>query len=115
VIGALDHFCGLLFLMAAAHALGDRPLQEGLIRAEKYGPRGIAGDWRWLTGLACHGLIHGGFVALITGHWWLGLAETISHIAIDDQKIRGRIGQLADQALHMGCKLVWALLAVALA
>lgn len=115
MIATLDHFAGLLFLMAAGHALGDRPLQEGALRAEKYAPRGRAGDHRWIVGLACHGLIHGGIVALITGLWWLGAAETIAHVLIDDQKMRGRYGQLADQVLHMICKLGWASIACALA
>lgn len=114
MIALADQFCSLMFLMVAAHALADRPLQEGRIRVEKCSPRGIRGDHRWLYGLACHGLIHGGFVALITGHWWLGAAETISHMAIDDQKLRKRFGSLADQALHMACKVGWASIALAI-
>lgn len=110
----IDLFCSLMFLMVAGHALADRPLQEGAIRADKYAPRGVPGDHRWLFGLACHSLIHGGFVAVITGHWWLGVAETVSHMAIDDQKMRGRFGMITDQALHMICKLAWAGIAVSI-
>jgi hypothetical protein len=112
MIAILDGFCRLMFLMAAGHALADRPLQEGAIRSDKYAPRGVVGDHRWLYGLACHGLIHGGIVALVTGSWKLGVAETIAHALIDDQKMRGRYGQLADQILHMICKLAWAAIAI---
>ena len=114
MIETLNAFCHLAFLMAAGHALADRPLQEGAIRAEKYAPRG-EGNPRWVYGIACHGLIHGGMVALITGHWWLGALETIAHAAIDETKCRGRIGLVVDQLLHFACKAVWAGIAVALA
>lgn len=111
----LDSFCRILFLMAFGHALADRPLQEGAIRADKYAPRDRPGDWRWVYGLGCHELIHGGFVAVITGFWWLGLAETASHAAIDNAKMRGGFGQVADQLLHLVCKVLWAIIAVAVA
>ncbi len=105
--------CELLFLMAAGHALADRPLQEGMIRAEKYGPRNVPGNYRWIFGIASHSLIHGGFVAVITGLWWLGVAETIAHAAIDETKCRGAFGDLTDQALHAGCKVAWTIIAIA--
>jgi len=108
-----NSFCHLLFLMAAGHAIADRPLQEGSIRADKYAPRD-QGNYRWLFGLACHGLIHGGFVALITGLWWLGAAETIAHAWIDNLTLTKRIGLMADQGLHAGCKIAWAAIAISL-
>ena len=111
MLTVLNQAVGLLFLMAAGHALADRPLQEGAIRAEKYAPRGV-GDPRWVYGIACHSLIHGGFVAVITGLWWLGLAETLSHAAIDEAKCRRRIGQVVDQLLHGACKVAWTIVAI---
>lgn len=110
----LDSFCRTLFLLIFGHALADRPLQEGRIREDKYAPRDRPGDYRWIYGLSCHALIHGGFVAVITGFWWLGVAETISHAAIDDAKMRGVFGQVADQVLHMACKAAWAAITVAI-
>ncbi len=106
-----DLFAYMLFLMIAGHALADRPLQEGAIRAEKYAPRSH-GDRRWMAGIAAHALIHGGVVCLVTGMWQLGVAETLSHAAIDEAKLRGWFGQSTDQALHMACKVAWALIAV---
>ncbi len=111
MIEAFNVFCQLLFLMMAGHALGDRPLQEGRIRTEKYAPRGVPGDYKWLYGLSCHALIHGGLVAAISGFWWLGVAEMVAHWVIDDQKIRRRYGLIADQILHAICKIMWAVIA----
>lgn len=86
------------------------------IRFERAGGRcECEGNPRWVYGIACHALIHGGIVALITGHWWLGALETIAHAAIDETKCRGRIGLTVDQLLHFACKAVWAGIAVALA
>lgn len=96
-----------MFLMLAGHALADRPLQEGAIRTEKNSPRDKPGDHRWLFGISCHGLIHGGFVAVITGLWPLGVAEAISHACIDEAKCRRKIDLITDQSLHVFCKVVW--------
>lgn len=95
------------FLLIAAHALCDRPFQTPEMREEK----NRAKSRRWPYGLAVHGLIHGGAVAVITGHWWLGVAETILHALIDDSKCMGRIDLKTDQALHLTCKMLWAAIA----
>lgn len=109
MIALLDQAARLLFLMAAAHALCDRPLQTDLMRAEK--SRRQPGH-RWIFGLAVHGLIHGGAVALITGMWWIGAAEAVAHAIIDDAKCMGCIGLATDQALHLGCKAAWVAIAI---
>src|SRR5438552_236937 len=96
----------ILFLLAAGHAVADFPLQGAeMARAKRPG-----GDPRiaWPMALGCHALVHGGAVALVTGLWWLGAAESASHAAIDGLKCRGWFGMKTDQALHLGCKLVWA-------
>lgn len=108
----LNLFCYALFLMAAGHAVCDRPLQYPLLRSEKNGSR--AGT-RWIYGLGCHALIHGGAVCLITGSWHLGVAEMLAHAAIDEAKCRGKIGLVTDQALHLVCKVLWALAFIAIA
>lgn len=67
----------------------------------------------WQTILASHAAIHGAAVALITGIWWLFLAEMASHYVTDDAKCRGKISFNCDQAIHLGCKALWiAVLAV---
>src|SRR3954471_1436820 len=106
----IDLFLGLVFLMLGAHALCDLPLQPARLSDAKR-PGGDPA-FHWSAALAGHGLIHGLAVALVTGFWWLGLAEAIAHAAIDGAKGRGRVGMIADQALHLACKLIWALVAV---
>jgi hypothetical protein len=105
----LEPFLSTLFMLLCAHALADGPLQTPEISA---GKRADDLPTR-LQYLGVHSLIHGGAVALVTGLWWLGVVETIAHAAIDLAKCRGRISHVCDQSLHMGCKLVWALVAVA--
>lgn len=95
----------VLFMLFAAHALADYPLQGDFLARGKQGL--IPGAPR-LTLLSMHGLIHGGLVALVTGLWWLGLLETIAHCVIDEVKTRGAISFNADQAAHLGCKVAWA-------
>jgi hypothetical protein len=104
VSSVLDLAGRMLFLMMAGHAVADYPLQGRDLSEAKRRP-----------GLGCvqylllHGLIHGGFVALVTGRWELGVAETILHASIDWLKARRRINHLTDQALHALCKVLWVL------
>jgi hypothetical protein len=51
-------------------------------------------------------------VAIVTGLWWLGLAETVIHAATDHLKCEKRIGINIDQAVHVVCKVLWAAIAV---
>ena len=43
----------------------------------------------------------------VTGSITLGVLETLSHMLIDDFKCANRISYDLDQALHVGCKVVW--------
>jgi hypothetical protein len=103
-----DAFAMMLFLMLAGHALADGPLQPPELSRGKRDPN----FGRALQALTIHSLIHGGAVALITGRWWLGAAETIAHFSIDFLKCGGHIGHGTDQALHLACKIAWALIAI---
>lgn len=105
----IDQFCGFLFLMFAGHALCDFPLQPPAMSSAK---RGLELGFPWWAALIGHGAIHGGAVALATGLWWLGAAETASHALIDGAKCRGAFGMKVDQALHLLCKVGWAWIAV---
>lgn len=100
-------------MLLAGHALADYPLQGDFLAKAKNRANPIPGV-PWYHGLFPHALIHGGTVALITGIWWLGLAETIIHAATDDAKCMGRIGFNTDQAIHVACKVLWAVIAVGL-
>lgn len=94
-----------LFLLAG-HALADYPLQGDFLAKAKNRAAPIPGV-PFYQALGAHALIHGGFVALITGIWWLGVLEVVAHAVIDDAKCTGKIGFNADQLAHLLCKVVW--------
>jgi hypothetical protein len=100
----------MLFWLLAAHAVCDYPLQGDFLARAKNHTAPIPGV-PFYQALGAHAFIHGGAVALITGSLWLGLAETILHAAIDYAKCDGRTSLNQDQALHVACKCLWAVLA----
>ncbi|WPZ05512.1 DUF3307 domain-containing protein [Pelagerythrobacter marinus] len=100
--------------LVAGHALADYPLQGDFLAKAKNRDNPIPGV-PWWQALAAHAAIHGGFVAAITGVWWLFFAEFAAHWLTDDAKCRGRISFNADQAIHLVCKAWWILIAVAVA
>lgn len=104
--------CLVFFLLLVGHALADQPLQPAWLSAAKRrwsteGRKGV-----WVMALGGHGLIHGGFVALLTGSWVLGAAETVAHALIDFAKCERKIGMWTDQTLHVLCKVVWVVIAL---
>lgn len=101
----------MLFALLVGHALADYPLQGDFLARAKNRTAPIPGV-PFYQALGAHALIHGGFVAAITGSLWLGLAEVVAHALIDDAKCTGKIGFNTDQFLHLACKLLWVLIAV---
>jgi hypothetical protein len=102
------HFAELLFWLVVGHAVADYPLQGDFLARAKNRTAPIPG-FPWWQALGAHAVIHAGAVALVTGVWWLGLAEAAIHAVTDDAKCRGRLTLNQDQAIHIGCKIVWAL------
>ena len=96
----------ILALLMAAHALADYPLQGDFLSKAKNHTAPIPGV-PWYQALAGHAAIHGGFVGIITGTLWLGLAEFVAHCVIDRAKCAGHISYNTDQSLHVACKVVW--------
>lgn len=96
----------LLFLLLAGHAVADYPLQ-GAFLAQGKDHTNPANAELWPHALGAHALIHGGFVAALTGSVALGVAETLAHAAIDRAKCSRRLDLTQDQILHLGCKLMW--------
>lgn len=96
----------LFALLLVGHALADYPLQGDFLARAKNRTAPIPGV-PWYQALFAHAAIHGGFVGVITGSVWLGLAEFVIHAAIDDAKCRGWISYNTDQALHIACKTLW--------
>jgi hypothetical protein len=96
-----------IFSLLAVHALCDYPLQGEFLAKGKdpYAPNpGVP----WYQCLGAHALIHGGGVFVATGSVGLGIAETIVHAAIDYGKTANKYSFNTDQALHVGCKVLWA-------
>ncbi len=64
----------------------------------------------WWHAMLAHCLIHAGMVIVITGSVWMALAELFIHYAIDYAKCGDWISFNQDQAIHYGCKILWAFL-----
>ena len=97
--------------LIGAHALADYPLQGDFLSKAKNRTAPIPGVPYWQA-LGAHSAIHGAFVALITGVWWLFFAEAVIHWLTDDAKCAGKISFNQDQAIHLLCKVVWLAVAI---
>jgi hypothetical protein len=95
-----------LIAMIGAHAFLDYAGQGDFMSKAKNRTAPIPGV-PWWNILAAHATIQGAAVALITGIWWLFIAEAIIHFVTDDAKCRGKISFNTDQAIHIACKFVW--------
>lgn len=96
--------------MIAAHALADYPLQGDFLSKAKSRAAPIPGV-PWYQALGAHAIIHGAAVGYITKSPALGIAETIIHAITDDLKCNGNLSFNQDQAIHLACKALWALIA----
>lgn len=96
----------MLFVLLAAHSLADYPLQGDFLANGKNRNTEL-GKLFWPYCLSSHALIHGGFVFIITGNIYLGLAESIIHAATDWLKCEKKISMFTDQVIHYLCKIVW--------
>jgi hypothetical protein len=109
-----------LFQLLCGHAIADFALQTDWIAKNKnrhmipagYDPK-LHGPMQsiWPYVLSAHALIHGSAVMLITGNPMLGMAEAVSHWAIDFGKCEKWYDIHTDQWLHIGCKVLWVWLA----
>jgi hypothetical protein len=102
----------LFFAFAIVHALADFPLQGDYLAKVKQ-RAGASSFHEWFMALTAHSLIHAGGVWVITGSVLYGLAEFVLHWVIDFGKGEGRYGFIADQLLHLGCKVVFVILMAA--
>lgn len=105
-------FAKTLFLLLAGHALCDYPLQSEFLSKGKN--HRTSPYLAWMPAYWClfaHAMIHGGTVLLITDSLPLGIAEAVLHAGTDYAKCDGRINMDEDQAMHIACKVAWAVLA----
>lgn len=103
----------LAVALIGGHFLADYPLQGDFLSKAKNRIAPIPGV-SWWQALGAHAAIHGAIVALLTGIWWLFIAEATIHWLTDDAKCRGRISFNTDQAIHLVCKGLWLAIAVVL-
>lgn len=99
----------LLTVLVMAHFLADFGLQNDRMAVEKCPGMDKTLPWQWW--LCSHSAIHGFFVATLTGLTSLGLCEWALHAIIDFAKCRRCYDLKVDQALHLSCKIAWAILA----
>lgn len=91
------------------HALADFPLQGDYIAKQK--SRRHADNLSvWIVALSAHCVIHAGGVWLVSGSLAFGMVELVAHAVIDVCKGEGKFGFVADQLLHLACKVVYAVL-----
>ena len=96
-------FCTLLF----AHFLLDYPLQGDFLSKAKNRFEPIK-HVPWYQAMFAHTALHGLAVGFITGVWLFAILEMAIHWTTDDLKCRGELTFNQDQAIHIICKLVWA-------
>ncbi|MBK8094437.1 MAG: DUF3307 domain-containing protein [Verrucomicrobiaceae bacterium] len=107
----------VFFLLAAAHALFDFPLQGEFLAAcknrhllaQRADPARPVSLWPWC--LAAHCFMHGAAVWAVTGCFTLGCIEFLLHGVIDFIKCEGKTTFTQDQALHYTCKLAYVAIA----
>lgn len=106
-----EAFLTLLALLVFGHALGDYPLQNDFMARGKNWNTPVP-EVPWYHLLGAHSIIHGGLAGLAAGSLLIGVLESIMHFAIDSLKNRGITSIHSDQALHLVCKIAWAMLVV---
>lgn len=97
----------VFFLLVFGHMLADYPLQGQFISDAKNRHKPLPGI-PWEQPMIAHCTIHAGMVYMVTGSLCMALAEFVVHMVIDDAKCAQRLSYRADQAFHIGCKVMWA-------
>lgn len=90
------------------HALADFPLQGDYLARQK-NRKNASNRTDWVIALTAHCVIHAGGVWAISGSLAFAAVELTLHALIDLGKGEGKYGIATDQALHLACKLGYAL------
>jgi hypothetical protein len=97
------------FWLLVGHAVADYPLQGEFLAKAKNAWAPVSGVPWWIA-MTAHCLIHAGVVMLVTHSLPLALLEFTMHFGIDVFKCAGMSNFIADQYMHVLCKLFWAIL-----
>lgn len=101
----------LFAAFAVLHFVADFPLQGDYLARHKV--RSNAGGVAdWLVALCAHSAIQAGGVWLVSGSPVFAAVEFVLHGVIDIAKGEGRFGLIADQLLHLACKLGYVLVII---
>jgi hypothetical protein len=103
------HLLRLFALLIIGHVLADYPLQGDFLSRAKNRTAPIPGV-PWFQAMGAHVIMHGAIVWLLTGVWWLGVAELVIHAVTDDAKCHGVLSFNQDQTIHIMCKVAWTLI-----
>lgn len=117
----MANLISICFLLILGHFVADYPLQSDFIakgknRFRPVDPASIPPGqkpmlvWPWV--LTAHAATHAAAVYVVTGSVALAACELVAHWAIDYGKCANRYGIHFDQAAHIACKLLWALIVV---
>ncbi len=99
----------MLAYMVAAHFLIDYALQgDWMSKAKNPTLDLVPGEKIWPMALFGHALLHAVAVKIITGNWLLFAVELVIHAITDYRKCVGCFGYNHDQAIHIGCKVLYA-------
>lgn len=114
--GGMEGFLILSLALIMGHMLGDYPLQGAFLASCKnrntdsssfFGtstvPKGL-----WVHGLTAHSMIQAGIVWVITGSLMVTMIELVVHWITDFSRCEEWISFNTDQAIHVGCKIVFA-------
>jgi hypothetical protein len=90
----------------------DGPVQRALELNKRKNRRFPSSTMSWHLAMTVHAATHALCVMLITRSVLLGIAEFVAHWWTDDAKCQGKINTVQDQLIHIGCKLLWAAIAI---
>lgn len=93
--------------LIVGHYLGDFVLQNDYVAKNK-----APGNANWIHCMIAHCAIQAGTVYFFTASPILGGLEFAIHFVVDVLKCGGHLSFNMDQAIHITCRIVWALIAV---
>jgi len=110
-------FLTVLYILLLGHALADFALQSDSMGRGKNRnrqienlPPGQTPTVVWPYWLSAHAGVHAAAVGIVTHSVELSMIEFVAHWLIDFNKCENRLTVHEDQALHVACKIVYAMI-----